>query len=313
MDPITHALVGLAAGSFSGSSNVLANPLALGCLIGSVIPDGDIVLQYWGDFVYLKNHRGVSHSIPVMAGLSAIAALLINAIFPGNAFWSIFLWTFIGCLTHIVLDVFNSFGAKVLWPFYDKKVGTGLLLVFDPLVVVIAALVYWFNKNNLLYTGLSIGIFILYLLFRQFSKIRIYNILVKEISVDVNRIVLLPSMSGLFNWDFIAYGDKVILTGKINAIGRKIEFRDKLEISEDWINELVMDTKIGQFFKDFSHECYISCEDRDDLYYVTLTDLRYYMKDRYMHHGTVLFNKELELVECAFHPYHNERNSRMPI
>ena len=170
MDPISHALVGLAAGGFSGDGGVLSNPLALGCLIGSVMPDADIIMQYWGDYAYLKHHRGASHSLVGMAALSAAASLLIRLLFPGSSFLSIFLWTFIGCLTHVGLDIFNSYGAKLFWPFCNKKIGTGLMLSFDPILVMAATVVHWFSTANTLYTKLSVGVFAIYLLFRQYRK-----------------------------------------------------------------------------------------------------------------------------------------------
>ena len=314
MDPITHALVGLAAGSFSGSGSVLENPLALGCLIGSVIPDGDIIMQYWGDYAYLKNHRGASHSLVGISVLSAAAAFLIDFIFPGNNFWSIFLWTFIGCMTHIGLDIFNSYGAKIFWPLYDKKIGTGLMLSFDPFLIAAAAIVYGFNSSNLMYTEMSVAAFVCYLLFRQYRKVRVRSILIRNIDVPVCRIVLLPSLTGFFTWDFIAYSDREILTGHISMFARKLEIRDRLKKSESWVNDLVMDTRLGQFFKDFSQEYHISWEVLSDgVQQVTMTDLRYYIRNRYMHHATVQFNKEMKPVESVFHPYRDGRNAKVPI
>jgi inner membrane protein len=314
LDPLTHALVGLAAGSFSGSSNVISNPMALGCLIGSVLPDGDIIMQYWGDFAYLKNHRGASHSLAGMAVLSAAVAFLIDLIFPGSSFWSIFLWTYIGCLTHVGLDLFNSYGAKLFWPFYDKKIGTGLMLSFDPFLILVAAMVYWFNSNKLLFAGLSIVAFVCYLLFRQYRRMRARSILVPHIDIPINRIVLLPSMSGLYKWDFIAYGDQEIITGSVSMFARKVVIRDRFEKSESWVTDLVMDTKLGQFFKDFSKDYHMSWEVLENgVRQATLIDLRYYIKNRYMHHATVQFNTELKPVKSVFHPYHWERNAKIPV
>lgn len=314
MDPFSHALVGLAAGAFSGSGSVISNPMALGCLIGSVISDGDIIMQYWGDYAYLKNHRGASHSLAGMAILSAAAAFLISLIFPGNSFGSIFLWTYIGCLTHVGLDLFNSYGAKLFWPFFDKKYGTGLMLSFDPLLILVAAMVYWFNSANLLLTCLSIAVYVFYLLFRQYRRIRARGILVRNIDIPVNRIVLLPSMSGLYKWEFIAYGDQEIITGKVSMFARKLIIRDRFKKPESWVKDLVMDTKLGQFFNDFSKEYHMSWEVLENgVKQVTLTDLRYYMKNRYMHHATVQFDKDLKPVKSAFHPYHWERKAEMPV
>lgn len=177
MDPITHALVGLATGSLSGGGGVLSNPLALGCLIGSVIPDADIIMQYWGDYVYLKHHRGASHSLLGMAAISVGVAFLIHLLFPGISYLSILLWTYIGCLTHVSLDIFNSYGAKLFWPFWDKKLGSGLMLSFDPFLIVIVTLVYLLRAVNPLYSIIGLFAFVVYILFRQFRKIRVRTLL----------------------------------------------------------------------------------------------------------------------------------------
>ncbi len=313
MDPITHALVGLAAGGFSGDGGVLSNPLALGCLVGSVIPDSDIVMQYWGDYAYLKNHRGASHSLVGMAALSIAASFLICLLFPGNSFFGVFLWTYIGCLTHVGLDIFNSYGAKLFWPFCSKKIGTGLMLSFDPILVTAASIVHWFGTTNTLYAKLSIGAFALYLLVRQNSKLRIKKIIKKIIDFPIDRLVLLPSMTGLLSWDFIAYGEQEIVTGKSGMITKRIEIRERMHQSENWLKVLIMNTKIGTFFQEFTKEYHISFEELDNgIIKATLTDLRYYINNRYMHHATVHFDKDLNPVEGLFHPYNMRRSAKVP-
>jgi len=64
MDPITHGVVGLAMAAYTGEAISIASPYAMSSLLGAVIPDADIVMQFKGDYSYLKNHRGMSHSIP---------------------------------------------------------------------------------------------------------------------------------------------------------------------------------------------------------------------------------------------------------
>lgn len=314
MDPISHALVGLAAGGFSGDGGVLSNPLALGCLIGSVMPDADIIMQYWGDYAYLKHHRGASHSLVGMAALSAAASLLIRLLFPGSSFLSIFLWTFIGCLTHVGLDIFNSYGAKLFWPFCNKKIGTGLMLSFDPILVMAATVVHWFGTANTLYTKLSVGVFAIYLLFRQYRKTSIRKAIKKIIDFPVDRLVLLPSMTSLLSWDFIAYGEQEIVTGKAGLLTKKIEIRERMNQSESWIKNLIMNTKVGRFFHEFTKEYHISFEELENgIIKATMTDLRYYINNRYMHHATVHFDQDLNPVEGLFHPYNMRRSAKVPV
>ncbi len=314
MDPITHALVGLATGSFSGGGSVLSNPLALGCLIGSVIPDADIIMQYWGDYAYLKHHRGASHSFLGMATISTVVSLLVQLLFPGSSFLSILLWTYIGCLTHVGLDIFNSYGAKLFWPFFDKKVGSGLMLSFDPFLIVIATLVYVLRAINPIYAILGLLVFSLYILFRQYRKMRVRTLLTQSIDFSVKRLVLFPSMVSLFSWEFIAYGEKEIATGKSSMFAKKIELRERMDQSESWVEDLVMNTHLGQFFHEFTKEYHISFKKLENgKIRVTMTDLRYYVNNRYMHHGTIQFDKELNLEQEMFHPYNMKRSAKVPV
>ena len=89
MDLITHGAVGLALGSLAGGPDIINNPLAIGSFIGSIIPDGDIIYQLKGDYAYLKNHRGPSHSIIMGIIVSLVLAGLLRAflmIFPFEYF-----------------------------------------------------------------------------------------------------------------------------------------------------------------------------------------------------------------------------------
>lgn len=312
MDPISHGLVGLAAGSFSGESGVLTNPLALGCLIGSIIPDGDIIMQYWGDYAYLKNHRGASHSFAGMTAISLAVSLLINLIFKGSSFLIVFLWTYIGCLTHVGFDLLNSYGAKLLWPFSNKKYGSGLLLSFDPFLAVTSIIVYWFNSTNRIYIKFAIGAFAAYLLFRQWRKIQIRDSIVKKLGFTIDRIVLLPSMTGLFSWDFIVYTKREIVTGRSSMLGKKIIIRDRMQQSNSWIKEIVMNTDVGRFFSEFTKEYHISLDKLENgTIKATLTDLRYFVKNRYIHHATIYFDRNFNPVECLFQPYNIKRSSKL--
>jgi inner membrane protein len=313
MDPITHALVGLATGSLSGGGGVLSNPLALGCLIGSVIPDADIIMQYWGDYVYLKHHRGASHSLLGMAAISVGVAFLIHLLFPGISYLSILLWTYIGCLTHVSLDIFNSYGAKLFWPFWDKKLGSGLMLSFDPFLIVIVTLVYLLRAVNPLYSIIGLFAFVVYILFRQFRKIRVRTLLTQWVDFPVKRLVLFPSMAGLFSWEFIAYGEEEIATGKCSMFAKKIKLRERMAQSESWVEELVMNTQLGRFFHEFTKEYHISFEEMENgKIRVTMTDLRYFVNNRYMHHGTIQFDKELNPEKELFHPYNMSRSAKVP-
>ena len=102
MDPITHAVVGLTIAVLAGEPLTVSNPAIIGCVAGAVIPDGDIIMQLKGDYVYLKNHRGVSHSIPMMFVYSGVLAVLLRLL-SDTALLKVFLFTLLGCFSHTLV------------------------------------------------------------------------------------------------------------------------------------------------------------------------------------------------------------------
>ncbi|HEX5484281.1 MAG TPA: metal-dependent hydrolase, partial [Terriglobia bacterium] len=61
MDNLTHTLVGIALGQAGLKRKSRYAMLAL--IIGSNLPDADIVTALHGGVDYLKNHRGITHSL----------------------------------------------------------------------------------------------------------------------------------------------------------------------------------------------------------------------------------------------------------
>ncbi|GAB4266738.1 metal-dependent hydrolase [Thermincola ferriacetica] len=121
MDPVTHFLVGTVIAGVSGEKLSISDPLYLSTVLGSLMPDMDIVYQLRGHIAYLKNHRGMSHSVPGLicnAGLIALAVYLLS----GYRFVALFAWALLGGLSHVFLDVLNSYGAQVLWPLSKKSI-----------------------------------------------------------------------------------------------------------------------------------------------------------------------------------------------
>ncbi len=314
MDLITHGVVGLALGSLTGAPGIIDNPLAIGSIIGSIIPDGDIIYQLKGDYTYLKHHRGPSHSITVGTIISLIISGVLRVLFHDFSFWSIFIWTFGAYMLHIGLDIFNSYGAKILWPFSRKKIESGLLLIFDPALLISAGVISFSGGANRGRIAASIVFFALYLLFRWVLKRSVYKNLVYYFGREAGQeIAVMPSMLRLFKWDFILYRNEEIITGRVNILRSDIEIRDRLKRSSAGLENLVMDTKIGRFFKEFSPHYHIDWISDGKNHKAIITDLRYYVKGSYLHHATALFNSQLELVYSAFQPYSKQREIKIPV
>mgnify|MGYP000933847770 CR=1 FL=1 len=314
MDLITHGVVGLALGSLAGGPDIINNPIAIGTLIGSVIPDGDIIYQLKGDYTYLKNHRGPSHSIVLGTVISLIISGILRWIFTDFSFWSIFAWTFGAYMLHIGLDIFNSYGANILWPFNKKKIGSGLLLIFDPALLISSVVIIFAHDKHFGWVIASIGFFILYLCFRWMLKRQVHKILMKYFGREKDqKIVVMPSMLRLFKWDFILYQRRRTITGRVNVLRSEVDVRNYLERSYAYLDDMLMKTNIGKFFKNFSPHYHVEWIKDGQLHKAIITDLRYYVRGSYMHHAIALFDEKLKPIYAAFQPYSKQRIINIPV
>ena len=134
MDPVTQAAMGGVMGELVLGRKLGWRAIALGCLFGT-LPDLDIFfLPFAEQAQQLRIHRGFSHSILAMVSFAFIfckplsLACRKQGVTTARAWWFVFLaWS-----THVMVDVFTSYGTQVFGPFSDTMVATSNLFIIDP-------------------------------------------------------------------------------------------------------------------------------------------------------------------------------------
>jgi inner membrane protein len=221
-------------------------------------------------------------------------------------------WKLLGSSNHLGLDMLNSYGAMVLWPFSNRKYGWGLLLIFDPVLFVLTLCIYVNNTSNLIVSIICMSLIMLYFLFRAYMlKWAASQVQLRFRHLGIHSIVVLPSIMRLFHWEFIIYTKTSVFTGFIDIITKKLSIRGCLKKTESWIEEAVMSTPLGKFFSEFTQHFHINSKKMGDNYYITMIDLRYFGKNSYLHHATAVLNSNLQMMQCIFHPYHQNRNVKI--
>lgn len=309
MDPVTHGVIGLAISAFSGSPVTLSNPVSLGCAIGAMAPDIDIIGKMWGDYVYLKHHRGITHSIPVLVGLAAIITGGLSFFYADLPGLQVFFWTFVGCLSHTLFDILNSYGAKLLMPFTKKKSKIGILMLYDPVITVLAFLLIFNKQNTPWFLLLVSSIFILYLVSRWLIKQQLMKFIEIYYShgYKVVNVEMLPALMAFYKWDFIVNTNSHNIVGQINMLNKNIVERKKFKRPDQETIELFEETNIGKYFKDFSTNYHILRANEGDHIVLKSIDLRYFLKNNFMHHATVIYDRERNIRHSFFHPYKIQR------
>lgn len=310
MDPVTHAVIGVAIAKMSGNGMDISNPMSLGIIAGAVFPDIDIIMQKWGDYAYLKNHRGVTHSVPGIAISALVISTVLKIIFPQWNMFEMFLWSALGSLSHVLIDLFNSYGAKLLWPIIKKKFSLSLLLTFDPFVLGILG-------GYILSSGVLQNIFLasmpIYLVVRAFMRLGSAKGLVKIFGSDFKSISILPSMTGLFRWHFILENDEYNIVGEKNMLRKSVRIIKKLDKLQDEVLDKVVVSQIGEFFSEFTPLSHVACEKKGGVRRYIFIDMRYYVRDNFLHHAVLEIDRNNRIIRQSFNPYSMKRSCSITI
>jgi len=142
MDSGTHLVIGFGlAGLAYVDPIVAADPtvstaVLIGTVLGSQAPDADTLLRLKGNAVYIKNHRGRSHSLPALLIWTALITLGLMLGFRDLPVWHVAMWVFIAVAFHVFTDLFNTYGTQAIRPFSEKWISWNIIHIFDPVIFI---------------------------------------------------------------------------------------------------------------------------------------------------------------------------------
>ena len=202
MDTGTHLVMGFALGGLATLDPVIADStvnfhaVLAATVIGSQIPDIDTVLKFKNNAVYIRNHRGVTHSVPAVLLWPILISIFIHLIVPEANFTHLWMWSFIAVFFHVFVDIFNAYGTQALRPFSSRWVALGVINTFDPFIfsIHVVGLFLWIEGANPGVTFLFIYFIVfLYYLSRFYFQSKIRQS-VLDIIPDAETIIIAPTM-----------------------------------------------------------------------------------------------------------------------
>ena len=133
MDTVTHGLAGWLIARSIPETWRGEHPRAAtaAVVLGSVLPDADHAASLLGSEMYLRIHRGLSHSLLGICLSSLVLALLAARFGKWRDWKRIGLLLALGQLSHVALDLLNSYGTQILQPFSDARFALDLLFIVD--------------------------------------------------------------------------------------------------------------------------------------------------------------------------------------
>lgn len=130
MDPLTHTATGLFL-SRAGLNRwtPLATPILL---IAANIPDSDIVTAAGGSLNYLHYHRHLTHSLIAMPVMALLSVVVVRIAARRPVRWlGAFAAAMIAVASHLLLDLTNVYGVRLLLPFSSAWLHLDFTSVID--------------------------------------------------------------------------------------------------------------------------------------------------------------------------------------
>jgi inner membrane protein len=135
LDNLTHTLTGLVFAQAGLGRTTRGGTLALA--LASNLPDIDIVFGLQSTAAYLEHHRNLSHSVVGAPLLALGLAALLKLCFREARFSRLLTASLVGVAGHVFMDLWTSYGTRVLAPFDRTFFTWDLVFIVDPLILLL--------------------------------------------------------------------------------------------------------------------------------------------------------------------------------
>lgn len=279
MDTITHVITG--AVMAGPAKEKLGWTGAAALLAGSFAPDADMWIGMLGSGTYLKYHRVVTNSVAGMAVIPVIVAWLVWRMGKYDNFKVLYLLVLAAYLMHVFMDLTNSYGCKLLWPFSGRWYALDSVFIVDPWITGLLLLSLALMVLNVKPAPAAAACF--FLLFSYWG-LRFYTHsqavdFIKSREPAAVKVGAFPGPVNPFAWRVVAETPDRFGSGWYDL--RTHELRDWTTLDKPPDNEAVRrarEAPVAKVFLDFARFPRTAYEKVRDGWVVSFQDLRFSLK-----------------------------------
>ncbi|WP_050614056.1 metal-dependent hydrolase [Bacillus testis] len=304
MDTGTHLVMGIGLGALAtldpvvASSSITAQAVMIGTIVGSQAPDIDTILKMRNNAVYIRNHRGITHSIPAVILWPLLITSIISAIMPLADVWHVWMWTFLAVFLHVFVDIFNAYGTQALRPLTSKWIALGVINTFDPFIfgLHVAGIILWAFGADPGITFVVVYCVIAVYYIMRFKEQRNIKATIKGAIPNTWKIILSPTVR-YHKWRVAVITDQKYLVGTcINGAVTIVDEFKRIPIPENPVLEAAKHDVNLSAFLSFSPVYRFEISEAGGFHEVKFIDLRYRSNGYYPFVAVVHLDEELQII-----------------
>jgi inner membrane protein len=216
MDSLTHTLTGAIIARAIDDEKV-GNWGTLAGLSMGFFPDSDFVLGLFNRQFYLEYHRDFTHSLLLIPLYALFFSWLFVKISRRPHFWSFYKICLPVLVSHVVLDLFTSYGTMIFSPFFEHRFSWDLIFIIDLIfsgIIVLPLVVSLFMKRKAQWIcrGSLIGltVYVLFCWVQHDRAIDLTKTFAENLEEKIIRVASLPQPLSPFRWaNYVETEEKV--------------------------------------------------------------------------------------------------------
>lgn len=308
MDTASHLLFGATLAGLAYLDPVVAeNPtvataVLVGTLVGSHAPDLDALIRIKGFASYIRYHRGITHSVLALFIWPAVISVPLMWTFDLQGHWfTIYAWTFLSILLHVILDTLNAYGVQSLRPMVKEWIHLDILSIFDPFLFIVHSLglVLWQGfgwQPTLLFPwvyGGSLGYIVIKAIYHQ-----VLVMYVKKQFSYIGTCQVVPTLQW-FHWLFVFETENEFYAGRI--IGTHIILEEEYPKTEAHpIIQATMHIDGVRAFLQFAQRVHVTYQQNPHGYEVRWSDVRFWYNKKLPFGVDVTLDQQMNVVKYRF-------------
>jgi inner membrane protein len=216
MDSITHTLTGGVIARAINDEKVGNWGTVAGFAMG-FFPDTDFVLGLFNRQFYLEYHRDFTHSLILIPFYALFFSWVFVKLSKRPHFWSFYKICLPVLVSHVLLDLFTSYGTMIFSPFLEHRYAWDLVFIVD---LIFSGIVFfpmmasffwrkkarWICRRSLI--GLALYVFFCWM--QHGRALELTKTFARNLNEEVIQVASLPQPLSPFRWgNFIVTKDKV--------------------------------------------------------------------------------------------------------